>query len=302
MEKRNFDILFPDERHNLSEESILIQAQYVMLRISKVIATIFEDNNIPYWLIGGTLLGAVRHKGFIPWDDDMDLGILQEDYDRAVEVLKKNLPQDLFLQTLETDPEYDLTWIKVKDNNSIIKEYKPGNYHKGIFVDIFPIQRVVNDEEAVLRERNKMKKLHRILSSVKEPFDHITSPKMLVKNIFKLGIKTALFPMLFFSKAKINKILRDSCDKHSKKMEDKNSGRLNYYIGTGFFDVPMDESMMFPLKKIPFADFEFYAPGEYDRYLTTQFGDYMQLPPESERCSHNLNIIPDLKRHNLKDK
>lgn len=302
MEKRNFDEMFPDKRAELSEESILKQAQYVMLRLTKIVATIFEDNDIPYWLIGGTLLGGVRHKGFIPWDDDIDLGILQDDYERAIKALQENLPKELFLQTLETDPSYDLTWIKVKDNNSIIKEYKPGNYHKGIFVDIFPIQYVVNDESAVLRERNKMRKVHRILSSVKEPFDKISSVKMLIKDIFKLLLKIVCFPLVFMGKEKINSILRNSCDKHSKKMEDKNSGKLNYYIGTGFFDVPMDKSMMFPLKKIAFEDFEFYAPGEADRYLTTQFGDYMQLPPENQRASHNLNIIPDLKKYNSENK
>ena len=172
--KKNYDEIFPDKREELSGESLLIQSQYVMLRILKIVADILEENNIPYWLESGTLLGAVRHKGFIPWDDDIDIGIHYSDYDKVIEALKNNLPEDLFLQTLETDKYYDLPWIKVKDNNSYIFEYKPGKYHKGIFIDIFPMEEVTEDNQKIISARKKMGMIHRVLSSIKEPFETLS--------------------------------------------------------------------------------------------------------------------------------
>ena len=96
----DFDQLFPDNRK--SGETILRQAQLVMTRMFKIIDYICREHHLRYWMCSGTLLGAVRHQGFIPWDDDLDICMIREDYDRFIQIAQQELPSDLFLQTRET--------------------------------------------------------------------------------------------------------------------------------------------------------------------------------------------------------
>lgn len=108
--------------------------------IALEIKRICEKNNIPYFLIGGTLLGAVRHKGFIPWDDDLDIGFLRKDYDRFLEVCKTELSEEMFLQTWDTDEYYGLPFGKVMLKGTRFRESANGTAaaQSMIFVDIFP--------------------------------------------------------------------------------------------------------------------------------------------------------------------
>ena len=100
----DFSKLYPDNRQE--GETVLRQAQLVMLRMLKIIDYICRKHDISYWMCSGTLLGAVRHKGFIPWDDDLDICMIREDYERFVEIAVNEFPEDMMLQTRETDPHY----------------------------------------------------------------------------------------------------------------------------------------------------------------------------------------------------
>src|SRR6187549_2199267 len=100
----DFDILFPDVREE--QQTLTSQCQAVMLRMLKIIDYLCEKHNIQYFLIGGSLLGAIRHKGFIPWDDDLDIGMTRENYDRFVQLGVADLPNDIFFQTHMTDSSY----------------------------------------------------------------------------------------------------------------------------------------------------------------------------------------------------
>ena len=107
------------------EELNLRDAQIIMLNILKEIDKICKKHNLIYFLDGGTLLGAVRHKGFIPWDDDVDIGMPREDYRKFLKIAQKELPDYLFLQTFETDKYYDIYQVpsKVRDNRTLIFEH-----------------------------------------------------------------------------------------------------------------------------------------------------------------------------------
>lgn len=117
--------------------------QLRQLEILKEIDRICQKHHIEYWLDGGSLLGAVRHQGFIPWDDDIDIAMSVEDERRFEEVAPKELPPHLFLQSPRTDPGSNEPIVKIRDLNSLYIE--PGDsfalpYAKGIFVDIFPME------------------------------------------------------------------------------------------------------------------------------------------------------------------
>ena len=117
------------------------QAKLVMLKLLRVFDDICRKNNLKYWLDGGTLIGAIRHNGFIPWDDDIDVAMLSDDYEKFIEIAQQELPDDVFLQTRKTDKEYPLYITKLRDKYSTYEEQNVArlNCHKGIFIDIFPM-------------------------------------------------------------------------------------------------------------------------------------------------------------------
>ena len=120
---------------------MLREAQLKMLSILEAIDKVCKAHDIGYWIEGGTLLGAMRHGGFIPWDDDVDISMLRCDYERFIEVAAKELPRHLFLQTRKSDPSFHHRECKVRDLNSFIADGGDdtgADYQKGLFVDIFP--------------------------------------------------------------------------------------------------------------------------------------------------------------------
>ena len=102
--------------------SLLRRQQLRMLELLEVIDVICRKHQIPYWLSSGTLIGAARHKGFIPWDDDLDIEMLRSDYLRLLKVLPQELPDNLALQTNETDPNYIFIYGKLRDKDSHLEE------------------------------------------------------------------------------------------------------------------------------------------------------------------------------------
>lgn len=122
--------------------SNLRNAQLRMLNILKYVDYVCKQNDIPYWLSSGTCLGAVRHGGFIPWDDDVDIEMLEEDYDRLITILENQKSDEFALQTHKLDKNFHYDFAKVRDKNSLIeevseidKQYK----YRGYFIDIFPL-------------------------------------------------------------------------------------------------------------------------------------------------------------------
>ncbi len=131
-----------DLSHYNNEGTVLRRAQMKMLFILIIVVDIFEKYNVPYWLDYGTLLGAVRHNGFIPWDDDLDITIPIEYYTIASKILSENLPNDLVLQSKENTKNYPNSHLKVRDIHSIyVEEGYEFFEHRGIFIDIFPAKR-----------------------------------------------------------------------------------------------------------------------------------------------------------------
>ena len=110
-----------------------------MLRLLKILDGACRQAGLKYWLDSGTLLGAVRHGGFIPWDDDVDVKMPVEDYRRLIEIAPEVFPYDIFFQTKDTDPAHPVAWAKLRDRFSFIDDPGgPYSYSQGIPIDIFP--------------------------------------------------------------------------------------------------------------------------------------------------------------------
>lgn len=247
----------------------------IMLATLKAVDGVCRRRNLRYFLMDGTLLGAVRHGGFIPWDDDVDIAMPREDFEVFKAVAQAELGPDYFVQTMETDPAYRLYYIplKVRDNHSTLVEQYGQNYHQGVYVDVFPLDALTENEA---RERKQKRTIY-LFNVVKGPFrrDGFPSPKFFLRALLQLMgrlIPTALI-LRYIEKAK------------SANQRGVRSGRWTYGFETPWRKV-FDGEDLFPLTEGEFAGERFFLPRRPDKVLETLFGDYMTLPPESERHTH----------------
>ncbi len=238
--------------------SLLRQAQLRMLDILSVVDEIFRRNNIDYWLHAGTLIGAVRHKGFIPWDDDVDIAVKASDMQRIRKVLNAELPDNLCLQDTTTEPNYYLPFSKVRDKHSLIDE--PESKHlkeRGIYIDIFPIEEIISTE-------------------FKRPIDKFCRHCIWGRSRFtNRAIDKAIGLFGYYPMKLYIGMLRFWI----KLFPTHNWGNTYGWSDT----LDECESDIFPVTDISFEGHTFLGPANADGYLKAEYGDYMQIPPEEKR-------------------
>lgn len=273
--KIEYDKLFPDQR--LEGESTLRQAQLVMLRILRIVDCICRKHDINYWLDAGTLLGAVRHGGFIPWDDDIDISMTRKDFERFSKIIATELPEDLFFQTKETDPAYyPYVLPKVRDKKSkFVEDRREVSYCQGIYIDVFQYDTYPN--HLVL---NLLRWRHTIRA-----YRNRFPRKSLKRKVYMLALYTVGLPSFVFLRG---------FEWFMKKFRDvvcNRPGQDLITYGVEYADkIPYTQEDIFPLRDISFEGFSFLAPNNVDVYLKKTFGDYMQLPPEDKRIPHAKEV------------
>ena len=261
----------------MKQKEYLKKLHEVEVEILDDIDKICKKYNINYFLCGGTLLGAIRHKGFIPWDDDIDIGMTREDYDKFKKICldEKALPDKYFLHTYETDDTYWLPFMKVRKNNTTFNEkyVRNLNNHKGIFVDIFPFDNINMDGGFL----NKVR-AWRVLN-----INDAINCKIKLRSIESCKRKLVIRFLMLFSFVH----LRKKQEKLLKAQSKKNTNYVVCFIGglNPFKEfVPKDK--LFPLRKVEFEGKKYPTMKDYDYYLSRTYGDYMTLPPENERITH----------------
>lgn len=261
---------------NEIEEISLRDAHFIMLEILREVHRICEKHNIRYFLSDGTLLGAVRHKGFIPWDDDLDISMPREDYDKFMKIAPSELTEDYFMQTIETDPYYKLYHVplKIRHNKSLFLEEGEDNkkYHQGIYIDIFPLDKAP-DSKAKFSFQSKLSKFL-LVAKMK-----IATRDFPSFNFFFRTITQMLGKLVSF---KIVKGILFATHKWNKESKGEYYTQGVELIWSNAFKA----EDLFPLKKIQFEDGEFWAPNNAENILTEMFGDFMKLPPEDQRYYH----------------
>ena len=251
------------------------------LEILKYFDKLCRDNNLEYYLAYGTLLGAIRHDGFIPWDDDIDLHMKGKDYLKLIELLKENKNKKYFFQSLETEKNYYLLWNKVRMNNTIFieKGWENNEIHQGISLDIFPlIDYPENDKDK--KKIDRIFKISKLLidNNMKENKNYKsygTSGKILSK-VFKL------IPQKIRNKIVIKNI------KYLCQYESNNE----YYYSTVWGTKKTFNKEWF--KTSTDTNFEkklFKTPIGYKKYLEKVYGDYMKLPKEEDRVGHGETYL-----------
>ena len=253
------------------EGSELRNLQLRMLDILSTVTAICDRHGLPYWLSGGTLLGAVVHDGFIPWDDDIDIEMSYPDYKKLLRILPKELPPHLYLQTPK-EKGYSVPLSKVRDRNSIVymkDEDTSGYKAKGFFIDIV----------AVERSYMWMKKL--LDSLYGRAFRRIKRGKPFHSFSYfaEYSISLVLYPfclLLIWFARKICTITKPD--------------NLVYTYGINANHAQSAENI-FPLGKIKFEGEEFSSPHKPDKYLYDQYRcDYNQIPPTEKRPQHFIKV------------
>lgn len=264
-------------------QELLNDIHNIQLEMALEVKRICDKYNIKYSIIAGTLLGAVRHKGFIPWDDDLDIGMLREEYDRFIEVCKKELDDKYFLQTWDTDKDFPLPIAKLRKNGTryVEKNSSKSNHHKGIYIDIFPFDNV--PESTIKRKvQNIVTYILKRMLLIKKNYILWEDNEKLKRIIYKIVfIVSSLFP---------GYLIKDTLYRVMTMYNDRKTNKVVTFGGAyGYNKETINREWLENNKPIIFENVEFSAPCDYEGYLTYFYGDYMSPPPENKRYNrHNI--------------
>lgn len=259
----------------------LAEMKQIELRVLKQIREICEAQGFRYFLVGGTLLGAVRHQGFIPWDDDIDIGMPRPDYERFIDYcLSHDVPFKVMCNRSEKN--YGYLYAKAMAPDTVILEESSNRYDvdMGIYVDIFPVDGLGDTRAEAVKKLNKTRFKRELL--VAANWKKFSRSK--TRPVYYEPIRLAFFCMSRGSS--FGKLIRkiESC-------YDKDGFDKKNFVGAvcGAYRnreiVPRE--VVAETVSLPFEDTEFRCPKEYDAYLTAIYGDYMKLPPEEKRITHH---------------
>lgn len=268
---------------NYYKDGVMKKVHQIQLELALEIKRICEKNGINYALIAGTMLGAVRHKGFIPWDDDMDIGLLRNDYEKLLDACKRDLGSSYFLQTWDTDSGFALPFAKLRKNGTIFIEQNTGKsgLHSGIYIDIFPYDNVPDGKLQKMRHSSKAYVLKRIML-MKKGYEIWEDGEKMKAFIYKM---LALFTKPFSEKTIQRMFLRNITQYNLKESE--------FVVAFGGSYVYRKESIrkkwLVERADILFEGCNFSAPQDAHGYLSYFYGDYMTPPPEEAR--HNRHKI-----------
>lgn len=267
--------------------------QLVQLEILTDVADFCNKHNLRYYLVGGTLLGAIRHQGFIPWDDDVDIAMYRHDYDKFKQLYNNFIPGKYFVQTYSTDKNYSRHIIKVRLNGTQFLEsaFTDIDIHQGVFIDIFPLDYVFKPEGFSIKFRGAMIKILFRLLRIKAGNKDRDKWRSLMKktlSIFTLFLPKVLFDKLIENISRMsNKKKCDYTTSFSSGYTWKKQTVLNSVYGSG--------------KKMLFEGHFFNVPEKPEIILTNLYKDYMQLPPEDNRVSgHELEFV-DLGKYKISE-
>ena len=270
--------MIDQEKHNILRQkynpdgSTLREYQLYLLDMLKWFDDFCQKEHITYWLSSGTCLGAVRHGGFIPWDDDIDVEMLEEDYVRLLKIFKET--DDYGLQTYKNDKYYLQQFAKLRDKHSKITEKECNHLddkykYRGAFMDIFPIE-YTPKFIAWLVDFVRMRTI--VFIGIRA-FNYSGFKRKLL-----LGTLVVLQRIYFYCFLPVMKFpfkfIKGKTLRHS----------------VGWYKVIRKREELFPLTRIDFEGVSLPVPKQYDKYLTRMFGDYMQIPSEDSIQTHELQI------------
>lgn len=252
------------------------------------------ENNITYYMSGGTMLGAVRHQGFIPWDDDFDVVLPREDFDRLIEISKKLPSGSKYVIESYKDGKEDFEYLyaKVYDTETTLIEKRRKQTKRGLFIDVFPMDGIAGDtiEEAKAAYRP----LNKYLNKVAAVTCDVREGRAWWKNLIVRMV--GILPSSWFSFSKMAAKIEKKCKENSFY----SSKYVGLLVGTWREKELVPREYYGEPVLYQFEGCGFYGPQEADEYLTNLYGDWRTLPPEEKRKSDHAYLHMDLEHSYLK--
>lgn len=261
----------------------LQQLKQIELEMLRFFIDICNKENLLYFTVGGTALGAMRHKGFIPWDDDIDVAMPREDYEKFMAVANKYLPEYYFLQNSFTDKNCPFNFAKIRDSRTTFIEASCQNIkmNHGVYIDIFPL-----DGYPSQRLRQKMFDIADLVLKIRISF--IFTKKRTNRLRSRIGtfiLKTAIPDYRTAVRLR---------DRLLKKYKYSSSELIFNCCGAWGKKEMMPKSYFNSGKQGKFEELDVILPENSDKYLTSLYGDYMTLPPIEKRVCHHYTTVVDL--------
>ena len=279
---RNYTRLFHKKKIMTKEEQV--NYKEILVKTFSQFIRICEENNLQYFCAGGTIIGAVRHKGLIPWDDDIDVFMPREDYERFKTV--GNM-YDGYKAIFPTNCNRVSVFGKFYDCNTTLWELEQIPFVYGIYVDIFPLDETNDNESGFLRKYKRLRKLQRLyqLAQYKPSISNFVSSiksgdkKQIAKNFLSL-----LVPSILIKK------YRDDIISFEKHISNAPVGtHYASYFGDYWNKEFLEREWFDDYVEVPFENINVRLCKGYKEYLTRIYGDYMQLPPKEKRVSHHYH-------------
>ena len=264
--------------------------QEIELENLRMLMEICEKNHLRYYLIGGSLLGAMRHKGFIPWDDDIDVGLPRPDYNRFVQIAKGYLPAHMDVKTMTSDPNYKCYFTRLINNKKKIY-WDHGQYTAviGVWMDVFPLDGL--PENPLLRKLQVFRvKLNKALYKFTQ-IDYVSTNRTNRPISERVLIR-------FAQLTRIGKLM--NADKRLKKLDralqrydyDTSAYAWNFSGCYGKREI-VPHIQLGGSRTAEFEGLQVSIPEAAEDYLTSIYGDYMKLPPEDQRRSHEVRFAEE---------
>jgi lipopolysaccharide cholinephosphotransferase len=269
--------------HNETNYDIRILQQKIIGNL-EAIDRVCSEHNLRYYLWAGTMLGAVRHKGFIPWDDDMDICMPRPDYEQLISHWREWLPSPYEVIAHETDASYPYPFAKIEDASTTVQERPDFKFLEGVYIDVFPIDGVPAGKRRQMLHFKRYKLWrHLLFLRGRDPFKHGHGPRSwfpwLLHKVFSLQ----------FLQQKVRSLMTkydyDDCE-YVCDYDDN-------------IKCVIEKSVLGTPQPYTFEDHTFLGVERFDEYLKKKYGNYMQLPPKEKQIQHHFYYL-DLD-HSYKD-
>lgn len=265
----------------------LSELQIALIRMLSEIAPALDQHKIEYYVAAGTLLGAIRHQGFIPWDDDIDLTMPRPIYEVFLKNADKIIPKPYILETFKTSDDYPYFFAKIYDPRTTLIEGKSQPLVRGIYIDVFPLDGISN-------ETKEQKKLTRMIRKYLKIYRRFIANSGYTGPITKRSTHLLIAPIIkfIFPKTKLIKKINKITSKHSWDT----SKYITNYFGSWKEKEIHEKEWYASRVKFSFNGVSVWAPGGYIQILTKLYGNYLKLPPIDKQVTHHNFSFLDLNK------